>query len=346
MATCRPRGLVPPPRTKPTDTTATSTTPSAPIAAAIRRRSVGAAGAVPTVVDEVTPSADRSSVTKAAQLANRSPGDLAMPRASTASTGGRKVGPSRGSGRRRVAQDGRDQRRLAVTLEGLLSGEGPEGDRGQGVLVGRAIDVPALELFRGHGVERAHDRPDPCQRRVLGAQLGQSEVGQVGVLAALVASCRGDEDVAGLHIAMDEAVGMCGIEGAGDLAQEVDDLPRLERSIPKPRLQVRALDIAHGDEQDALDLAGLVDGQDVGVVDGGRHLRLALESGPVVEVVRQGGWQDLERHAPLESALLRAVHDAHAATPDDRLDPIRPEVRADARVGTRRGHGAMNWATL
>ena len=131
---------------------------------------------------------------------------------------------------------------------------------------------------------------------------------------------------------------MGGIEGAGDLAEDVDDLPRLERPFAKPRLEVRALDVAHGDEQDAVDLAGLVDGQDVGVVDGCRHLRLALESGPVVEVVRQGGRQDLERHATLESAFLRAVHNAHAAATDDGLDAIWPEVGANARVGTWRRH--------
>ena len=132
---------------------------------------------------------------------------------------------------------------------------------------------------------------------------------------------------------------MGGIEGAGDLAEEVDDLPRLERPIAKPRLEVRALDVAHGDEQDAIDLAGLVDGQDVGVVDGRRHLRLALEAGPVVEVVRQRGRQDLERHAPLESALLRAIHDAHAAAPDDGLDAIR--ARGRCRCGGR--DGAWSW---
>ena len=159
------------------------------------------------------------------------------------------------------------------------------------------------------------------------------------MLATLVATRRGDQDVAGLDIAMDEPADVCGIEGARDLAQEVDDLPRLERPFPQPRLEVRALDIAHRDEQDAVDLAGLVDGQDVGVVDGCRHLRLALESGAVIEVVRQGGRQDLECHAALESALLRAIHDAHATTTDDGLDAIGPEVGADARVGTRRRHG-------
>ena len=84
------------------------------------------------------------------------------------------------------------------------------------------------------------------------------------------------------------------VERAGDLAEEVDAWSGASGAVVEPRLKVGALDVAHGDEEDAVDLAGLVDRQDVRVVDGRRHLRLALESRAEVGIVRQLGRQDLE----------------------------------------------------
>ena len=108
-------GIVPPPRTKPTDTT--SDQHHAERADRERRSDVdplARPAPCPTVVDEVTPSADRSSATKAAQLAKRSPGALAMPRASTAST-------SAGRSGRAVVADGGGSRRMAVMSAASLS---------------------------------------------------------------------------------------------------------------------------------------------------------------------------------------------------------------------------------
>ena len=72
------------------------------------------------------------------------------------------------------------------------------------------------------------------------------------------------------------------------------------------------------------------------MVDGCRHLRLAHE--PLAEclVVDQDRRQDLERDLARQAELLGAIDDAHAAAPDDRLDPIGAEVGADAGVGCAR----------
>ena len=140
----------------------------------------------------------------------------------------------------------------------------------------------------------------------------------------------GQEQVGGLDVAMDEAGGVGGVEGAGDLGQQVGRQARVERPSLEPIVEVGALDVAHGQERGALGLTGLVDGDDVGVVDRGRQLRLAQEAGAERLVVCVFGGEQLEGHLAPELALLGEVDDAHAAAPQDALDAIRPEVGAEA----------------
>ena len=45
---------------------------------------------------------------------------------------------------------------------------------------------------------------------------------------------------------------------------------------------------------------------------------------------------------PPEAGLLGEVHDAHAATADDGLDAVRPEVGAEAGVGATDRHGLIS----
>ena len=62
-------------------------------------------------------------------------------------------------------------------------------------------------------------------------------------------------------------------------------------------------------------LTDLVDRDDVGMVEGRRRLRLALEAADALLVPHQLGRQNLERDAPLERLILRQVDLAHAAGP-------------------------------
>jgi hypothetical protein len=60
-------------------------------------------------------------------------------------------------------------------------------------------------------------------------------------------------------------------------------------------------------------LAGLIDGRDIGVVDGGRRATFAQKPGPNFVVLRQARLDLLERDFPLEKAIAGTVHDTHAA---------------------------------
>ena len=63
----------------------------------------------------------------------------------------------------------------------------------------------------------------------------------------------------------------------------------------------------------ALVLADLVDGDDVGVLQGGRGLRLQAETLHVLGSGELAGQDHLDGHDAVKRHLPRLVHDAHAA---------------------------------
>ena len=125
---------------------------------------------------------------------------------------------------------------------------------------------------------------------------------------------------------------MGGVEGTRHLGQRCRQLRRVQTPAPEPLLQVAPLDVAHGDEQDVARPAGLVDRDDVRVVDRRGQLRLAQE--PVAErfIAGEALGEQLESDPPLEPEVLGQVDDAHAAPAQQRLDPVAGELGADLRV--------------
>ena len=60
-------------------------------------------------------------------------------------------------------------------------------------------------------------------------------------------------------------------------------------------------------------LLDAVDRSDVGMVQRGQHLRLALESLHAPHVLGKGGRQDLDGHLPMEFGIGGTINGAHAA---------------------------------
>jgi hypothetical protein len=92
-----------------------------------------------------------------------------------------------------------------------------------------------------------------------------------------------DEDVRGLHVAVDEPGGVGGVERVGDLAADRDRALGCQRAVVEDRPEVPPLDVAHRDEERVAGLAGLVDGNHVGVVE--RRGELGLGEEPLAERV-------------------------------------------------------------
>jgi hypothetical protein len=156
-----------------------------------------------------------------------------------------------------------------------------------------------------------------------GQGLHEAEVGEVGVLLVALA---GEQDVARLDVAVDEAAAVRRVERGGDLADDGHRAARLERALAADRVQeVGAVDEAHGDVELAVDLARLVDRDHVRVVDRGRQHRLALKALAELAVAREVLGDQLQRHRPLEGDLRGPIDDAHATLAGHAVDLVAGE---------------------
>ena len=117
--------------------------------------------------------------------------------------------------RTRIGLQVRPQRlRLGAPPEGRGAGEALVEHARQRVAVRAAVDLLATDLLRGQVVERP-DHLAGVHRVALG-RLGDAEVREVG-MARLV-----EQHVARLHVAMDEAAIVRGVECARDLCKHLD----------------------------------------------------------------------------------------------------------------------------
>ena len=138
----------------------------------------------------------------------------------------RELGPHLGEARRRLVQVGEDDRQLALALERPRAGEALEEDAAERVDVGAAVDRAALDLLGRDVVDRPDEAAVAGQAADRRDVPGEAEVADVRVLAVRV---RRDEDVAGLHVAVDEPGRVRGVERAGDLRDEVERAPGSSR---------------------------------------------------------------------------------------------------------------------
>jgi hypothetical protein len=103
-----------------------------------------------------------------------------------------------------------------------------------------------------------------------------------------------DEDVRGLDVPMDDALGVCRVESIGNLDAQIEhrfDLQRLATYHVPKRLPLQQF---HGDEGSPIGLVDLVDRADVRVIQGGRGLGLTLEATESLWVVGEVVGKELQ----------------------------------------------------
>ncbi len=114
---------------------------------------------------------------------------------------------------------------------------------------------------------------------------------------------------------MHDAASVTVIERLGGLDADLDHLVERPRPVGEEGAQRAPLDDRHDEEERALVVAEVVDGDDRRVVEPRDELRLALEalaSGGADELRRH----QLDRHVARQHGVAGAVDDAHAAAPE------------------------------
>ena len=240
-----------------------------------------------------------------------------------------------------------DRRHEGLAAEGDDAGEQLVDHHPEGVDVDAGVGDPVARQLRGHvlgGAEegprggRLRDRLLPAKGRRLGHHLGDAEVeelDEVGIAAAL-----DPEAVVRLHVAVDDALLVGGVEGPADLEDHPPQpRPGKPALLLDGRREVFALEQLH--RQERLTLIGVAevdDVDDVLVLDHRRGLRLTEESLGDVRRVAEIRAQDLDREAAMDRDVLGDVDRAHPALGDpfedlvavgeDRPDETKPRPRS------------------
>src|SRR5439155_22188071 len=140
-------------------------------------------------------------------------------------------------------------------------------------------------------------------------ELGQAEVEHFGFAA------RGDIDIGGLDVPVDEALRVRRVESIDDLDREVEQLPERERFFANLVVERPALEQLEHEERTALVVAKLVDGADVGMVERRGNAGLAQEP---IERLAVGGLfaqQKLQGHLPAQDEVFADVDLSHTSSP-------------------------------
>ncbi len=206
---------------------------------------------------------------------------------------------------------------------------------GQRVHIGRRSHRSPGEPFRRH-VGAGSDQHARHRDAGLAPDVGDAEIHQIGEVI------RGEQHVLGLDIAVHQAVGVRGVQGRGHLRDDRDRPVRGQGAIGAQQfLDAGALDQTHVDEQDAVDLAEIVDRDHVRLLQAGRHPGLTPE--PLLKTRVRGdlGTQQLDGHHAFLDRVVGPVDLPHATDTDQRLQLVRSEPGAEARGTRGRGHCAI-----
>ena len=223
---------------------------------------------------------------------------------------------------------GVDHRRRLGTGVGHLAGQRAEREAGQAVLVGAAVDPPALDLLRRRVVHRAHVLP---RRRELAPALRPPWRcrSRTGTRAGLRPGT-GDQDVARLDVAVHQTRGVHGVEGVGHRLQQGAQRLDVEPTVAlEHRAEVFAVDEAHRQVEHAVRVARVVDRDDVRVLQAGRDGGFPLEAVAVLPVGGERRGEHLQGDRAAQLQVAGAVDDAHAAFADERVDAVACQHASD-----------------
>jgi hypothetical protein len=162
-----------------------------------------------------------------------------------------------------------------------------------------------------------------------GREFGQAEVEDFGVTAG------GDENIGRFDVAMNDSLGVGGVQRVGEVDAERKEGFHFQGAPGDVVLQRRAFQKLHGNVRFSILFADVVDGADVGMIQGRRCLGFALKPGERLWVSCDVFGEELERDETMEASILGFVDDAHTAATELLDDAIMRDGLADHGEGTK-----------
>ncbi len=199
---------------------------------------------------------------------------------------------------------------------GTSPGEHLVQHAGERVEIAPGIRRLAAGLLRRHVLRRADHEAHPGKFFAAGlGRPGDPEVGDARVALH-------QEDVLRLDVAVDHVPGVGVVQGVGDPPRDAHRVPHRQAALPpEPVAERPGLDVGHGVPEPAVIVAGVVDRQDVGVVEPGGEPDLAEEA-----LRGYGGGKlrvhELEHDRPGVPEVLHQVHRRHAAPAELALEAV------------------------
>ena len=145
-----------------------------------------------------------------------------------------------------------------------------------------------------------------CGAEVAATYFGEAKIEDLGLTAL------GNHDVGGFDVAMDDARGVGHVQGIGDLDGELQQRIQIQGTAGDLVGQDAAVEVLHDDESAAVLLPDVMDRADVGVIEGGCRLRLALEAGERQGISGHRLREKLESDEAMQARVFRLVNHAHA----------------------------------
>ena len=109
-------------------------------------------------------------------------------------------------------------------------------------------------------------------------------------------------------------VSVRGIQGLGDLTDKIHSPLRRDQTVRiEQRADIGAVHQAHVNEQLTIDLAEVMNGDDVRFPQSRSDVRFALESLQVLLVIREHFGQELEGDVPVTVCVVRLMNFPHSA---------------------------------
>jgi hypothetical protein len=122
----------------------------------------------------------------------------------------------------------------------------------------------------------------------------------------------GDKDIGGLDVSMNDTFGVRGVKRVGNVDAEREQRVQFHRASSGVVPQRLSLKILHRNKRLSILLADVVNGADVGVIEGRGGLGFALKAGKGLRIAGDIFRKKLESDETMEMGVLSLVNDAHA----------------------------------